>query len=441
MIEIVPVGAMVVTVEFRCGGAPFLSKMDPLKLGNEPRFLAQLLRGQMPLVVDELHDFFAEFNPFIRAVGDAEHDQHVGPAHDAQADLAVGVGHVVNLLERIIVGLDNIVQEMDGVMNRLLQLFPVNRVSLYKHAQIDGAKVAGFVRQQRLLAAGVGGFDLADMRSGVVAVQAIQEDDAGLAVFPGLLDDALEYLAGVQAAADFFIAGIDQVVLFVPFDGLHELFGHADRDVEVVKLFLVGLAHDEIHDIGVIDPENGHVGAAAGAALFDGLCGDVEDAHEGERATGNTGGGADYVIGRTQAGKREAGAAARFMDQSRVLDGIKNLFHRVAHRQDKAGRELTQRPPGVHQGRGVRQKLKVCHHFVEGVRQGSDVGLFVKFLVRSGYCIGHPPEHISRCLKNLAGNVPAQVALFKYGGGVFCQSGDAVLLGFLFHGQSPWVKY
>jgi hypothetical protein len=30
MIEIVPVGAMVVTVALRMGGAPFLSKIEPL---------------------------------------------------------------------------------------------------------------------------------------------------------------------------------------------------------------------------------------------------------------------------------------------------------------------------------------------------------------------------------------------------------------------------
>jgi len=37
MIEMVPVGAMVVTVALRWGRAPFLSKMEPLKLGKAPR--------------------------------------------------------------------------------------------------------------------------------------------------------------------------------------------------------------------------------------------------------------------------------------------------------------------------------------------------------------------------------------------------------------------
>jgi hypothetical protein len=37
MIEIVPVGAMVVTVALRIGSAPGLSKIEPLKFGKEPR--------------------------------------------------------------------------------------------------------------------------------------------------------------------------------------------------------------------------------------------------------------------------------------------------------------------------------------------------------------------------------------------------------------------
>ncbi len=66
--------------------------------------------------------------------------------------------------------------------------------------QVDGAEVAGLVRQQRLLAAGVGALDLADWGVGLSRVDAVEEDDPRLAVLPGLLDDLLEDLAGVHAS-------------------------------------------------------------------------------------------------------------------------------------------------------------------------------------------------------------------------------------------------
>ena len=92
-------------------------------------------------------------------------------------------------------------------MDDLLQSFPVDVAILDQHAQVDGAQVAGFIGQKRLLAAGVGGFDLADQRGRVVAIQAIEKDNARLAVFPGLLDDPLEYLAGVQGVRRPFCRG------------------------------------------------------------------------------------------------------------------------------------------------------------------------------------------------------------------------------------------
>ena len=91
-------------------------------------------------------------------------------------------------------------------MHDLFQLLPVDGAVLDEPAQVDRTQVAGFVGQQRLLAAGVGGFDLADQRGRVVAVEAVEEDDARLAVLPGLLDDALEDLAGVQWCRTTFLS-------------------------------------------------------------------------------------------------------------------------------------------------------------------------------------------------------------------------------------------
>ena len=58
-----------------------------------------------------------------------------------------------------------------------------------------GAKI----RKQGLFAAGVGAFDLALRRSGVVAVDAVKEDDAGIAALPRLVHQQVEHFAGVEA--------------------------------------------------------------------------------------------------------------------------------------------------------------------------------------------------------------------------------------------------
>ncbi len=98
------------------------------------------------------------------------------------------------------------------------------------------------------------------------------------------------------------------------------------------------LAHDEVHDVGMVNPEDAHVGPATGSALLDGFCGRVKYTHKGNRAAGNAGGGHDQIIGRTQPRERKSGAAAGLMNQSRVFEGVENFLHGVSHRQNEASR-------------------------------------------------------------------------------------------------------
>ena len=66
-------------------------------------------------------------------------------------------------------------------------------------------------------------------------------------------------------------------------EGVHERVGDRDGDVEVGDA-AVELALDELEDVGVVDAQDAHVGAAPGAALLDRLGGAVEDPQEGDRA-------------------------------------------------------------------------------------------------------------------------------------------------------------
>ena len=135
-----------------------------------------------------------------------------------------------------------------------------------------------------MLAAGVGRLDLAQVGRRVVAVDTVDEDDAGVAVAPGVGDDLVEDVTGADGAHRFAVLWVDQRVLFVTFDGAHELLCHRDRDVEVGERAHVGLERDELFDIGVGDGEDAHVRAAPRPALLDRLRRGVEHAQEGDRA-------------------------------------------------------------------------------------------------------------------------------------------------------------
>jgi hypothetical protein len=122
------------------------------------------------------------------------------------------------------------------------------------------------------------------MRHGVGAVGGVQEEHARLAVMVGLVHDLVEQLAGAQGPVHLdgyagglgllegaVEAGITRVVHVreaqvpgsVLLHGAHEGVGDADRDVEIGDGVLVGLAGDELFDVGVVDAQHGHVGAAA----------------------------------------------------------------------------------------------------------------------------------------------------------------------------------
>lgn len=72
------------------------------------------------------HQLVRQLHRLVRIVGDAELKEHVRPAHDTQADLAGLLGGEIDLLERIAVGVDDIVQEMHRFFNRVPQFFPVD---------------------------------------------------------------------------------------------------------------------------------------------------------------------------------------------------------------------------------------------------------------------------------------------------------------------------
>ena len=285
--------------------------------------------------------------------------------------------------------------------------------------QVHGTEVAGFIGQERLFAAGVGGFDLADGRHDVVAVQAVDEDDARFAVAPGGVDDLAENFTGVETARHFFGAGVDEVVFFILFGGGHEFFGESHGNIEVGNGFIFGFAVDKFQNIGMIHPKDAHIGAAAGAALFYRFGGGVEHLHKADGARSHTAGGFYNAPFGTQTGKGKPGAAAGFMDQSGVFDGIEDAFHGIFHRQNEAGGKLTQFFAGVHQRRRIGQKAHGGHQFVKFFFGRCDIGVAVVIAVFGGKSAGNPSEEAFRRFDDIVLFITGQITPFQYDTGVF----------------------
>ena len=160
----------------------------PRPVRERPPLLGELRRLVVRLLVDERHDPVPEVQGRLAVVGNAHPEEEIGPPHDAEPDPAVGLHGLVDLRKRIRVDLDDVVEESDRQPDDALELGPVDRplpVGLPpgERRDVDGAQVAGLVRQERLLPARIGGLHQPDLgrRVGGTRVDAVEEDHAGVA--------------------------------------------------------------------------------------------------------------------------------------------------------------------------------------------------------------------------------------------------------------------
>jgi len=121
---------------------------------------------------------------------------------------------------------------------------------------------------------------------------------------------------------------------------------------------------DEVENVRVVDTEDAHIRAAPGPALFDDVCREVEEAHEGNRPGGHATRRRDPVVVRAHVTKRESCAATRLVDEGlmfqAVIDGGQGIFDR----KDETGGELLQASPGIHQCGRIGKKIEAGHAIV-----------------------------------------------------------------------------
>ena len=191
------------------------------------------------------------------------------------------------------------------------------------------------------------------MRHRIVPVRFVDEKHTGLTSTPRPQNHRIPHVPRTGLPHHGPVGRIDQVVAAVSLHRVHELRGDAHRDVEVRDFGEVFLAGNELQHVGMIDAQNAHVRPASRSPLLHRIRAGVIQFHERHRPRRHPRGAAHHPPLGSQAGERKAGTAARLMNQRHaaqcVVDAVLPIAERVFHRQHKAGRELTQRTPRVHQ--------------------------------------------------------------------------------------------
>ncbi len=275
-----------------------------LNSGKAPRSRGEFDRGQVGAIAHEFGNLGGGLARFVRVVAQAQHDQRVAQAGEAEADAALGGGFGLLLGQRPVGDVEHVVEHAhrhvdDLAEGGVVEIGGFLEGVIDETGQVDRAEAAAAVGRQRLLGAGVGRLDGLAVVEVVVLVHAVEEQDARLGVVVGRAHDLVPQLARGHLAIDpqavvalvgaglldvgAGLGAMHQFDIAVGFDRLHEGVGDADRDVEVGQVALV-LGVDEGFDIRVVAAQHAHLRAAAAAGGFDGLAGAVEHAHVGDRA-------------------------------------------------------------------------------------------------------------------------------------------------------------
>ena len=101
--------------------------------------------------------------------------------------------------------------------------------------------------------------------------------------------------------------------------------------------------------------------------------------------------------------ERKSRAASRLMDKGLVFDGFENRLERIVDRKHETCGQLLQVTAGIHERRGVRQKIQAAHEVVELLRivLPAIIASIQRFRLR--HIVRHAPEHARRGFSSFAG--------------------------------------
>ncbi len=279
------------------------TRFSQILLGIEQRERTLLLcdfgGGGIGFVAHVLGDLRRHLARGLRVVAQAQHDQRVAQAGEAESDTPLVACFLGLLGKRPHGGVEDVVEHANRDVHDLAEGLEVERCFLGERicderGQVHAAKAAAAVRRQQLFTAGIARLDHLAVGKIVIPVPVIEEDNARLRMIVGRHHDLLPQIARLDLAVDpqaiasllafrTLIVGAGRglvrqfpvaVLFHCPHEGVRD--GHAD--IEVAQIAVV-LRVDELLDVGMIAAENPHLRAAAGACRFHRLAALVEHAH------------------------------------------------------------------------------------------------------------------------------------------------------------------
>ena len=262
----------------------------------------------------------------FRVVGQAQRHQQRPQVGIPQPEFAERAGVGGDFLGRVARMIDDDVLRGNADVHRVLEACGIEpAVVLDECEQVEGGEVAGAVVEVHVFGARVGRVDAPRVGAGVPVVDRGIELHARIAALVGGLRDQAQNLPCAQGLARLAARHEPRLPLAVFDHGAHEIVGRAHRIVGVLKedravrgavdgpvvtgldqrpgfLLLLGLAPDELDDVGVVGVEDHHLGRAAGfAAGLDDPGRGVRGTHERDRP-GRGAAAAQVLFCRPEAG-------------------------------------------------------------------------------------------------------------------------------------------
>ena len=115
------------------------------------------------LLIDERHHLAPQVHALRAVVWNAQAHEHVRPAHHAETDATDGLRQAVDLIERVAVRVDDVVEEVHREVHDTTQALPIDpgerialtgaEIALHEGRQIHASEVADVVGSKRLLSA------------------------------------------------------------------------------------------------------------------------------------------------------------------------------------------------------------------------------------------------------------------------------------------------
>ena len=281
----------------------------------------------------------------------------------------------------------------------------------HESRQVERAQIAGAVRGQRDLAAGIRRADPLRITEVVERAHAVDEDDAGLRALERRLHDALPQVArvhGAQHVPPRAFGRKDQRPLGAGVDRVQEAVGDEHGEIEARQRARLPLRGDEGLDVGVIAAQRRHHRAAPCACRLDRCAHRVPDVHERHRARCGPAGRVRELAGRAQRREVVTDSAALLQRQRAFAQRAEDAVHRIVDLPHHEAVEKRHAAAGARacKDASAREKAEIGERLDEPALPDRPVGAF-----DSGKRSRDPfPRRVDRRLRRFARRLEAITA-------------------------------